>query len=96
MHQAILLSKLAYEEELVSAAKTEKEHEQNKKSGKKTKKATMSLEEFNSILSKHKTPISTGTNATPVVVLSTDSADNKSKGIVQINSEYVETLATFS
>ncbi|XP_032668263.1 G kinase-anchoring protein 1-like isoform X1 [Odontomachus brunneus] len=81
LHQAILLSKLAYEEELVSAAKMEKEQDQNKKSGKKTKKATMSLEEFNSILSKHKAPSSTGTNATPVVVLTTDSVDNKSKEV---------------
>lgn len=48
MHQAILLSKLAYEEQLVSVGKNEKEQEQ-KKSGKKSKKATMSLEEFNSM-----------------------------------------------
>jgi len=49
LHQAILLSKLAYEEQLISVAKNEKEQEQNKKSGKKSKKATMSLEEFNSM-----------------------------------------------
>lgn len=95
MHQAILLSKLAYEEELVSAAKMEKEQEQNKKSGKKTKKSTMSLEEFNSILSKHKAASSTGTNATPVLVLTTDSVDNKSKGIVQANLEHMETLMNY-
>lgn len=92
MHQAILLSKLAYEEELVIAAKTEKEQEQSKKSGKKSKKATMSLEEFNSILTKHKAPHSTGTNATPVVVLTTDPVENKSKGMVQVNSVHMETL----
>lgn len=53
----------------------------------------MSLDEFNSILSKHlKAPHSTGTNATPVVVLPNDPVDNKSKGIVQVNLEHIETL----
>lgn len=51
LHQAILLSKLAYEEELVSTAKNEKEQEQIKKSGKKSKKTTMSIVEFNSLSS---------------------------------------------
>lgn len=76
LHQAILLSKLAYEEQLVSSTKifpgkTEKEQEQSKKSGKKSKKATMSLEEFNSM----------GTNVAPTITLTNESADNKSKGI---------------
>lgn len=84
LHQAILLSKLAYEEELVSTAKTEKEQEQNKKCGKKSKKATMSLEEFNSTLSKQRIPHSVGTNVAPVATL-TDPVDNKSKGIIQTN-----------
>jgi len=70
MHQAILLSKLAYEEQLVSAAKAEKEQE-HKKSGKKSKKATMSLEEFNSM----------GVSTAPAVVTPNEPVDNKSKGI---------------
>lgn len=69
LHQAILLSKLAYEEQLVSVAKNEKEQEQNKKLGKKSKKATMSLEEFNSM----------GTTAT-IAPLTNESAD-KSRGM---------------
>lgn len=76
------MSKLAYEEELVSTAKTEKEQEQNKKSGKKSKKATMSLEEFNSTVSKNRIPHSVGTNATSVAAL-IDPVDNKLKGIIQ-------------
>lgn len=76
LHQAILLSKLAYEEQLVTTkifpGKTEKEQEQNKKSGKKSKKATMSLEEFNSM----------GTNVAPTITLTNESADNKSKGMI--------------
>ncbi|XP_066599240.1 G kinase-anchoring protein 1-like [Prorops nasuta] len=49
MHQAILLSTLAYEKQVQVAAKIEKEKEQDssKKSGKKSKKTTISLEEFN-------------------------------------------------
>lgn len=70
MHQAILLSKLAYEEQLVSVAKNEKEQEQNKKSGKKSKKATMSLEEFNNM----------GTASATIVPLTTESVD-KSRGM---------------
>lgn len=70
MHQAILLSKLAYEEQLVSVAKNEKEQEQNKKSGKKSKKATMSLEEFNNM----------GTASATIVPLPTEPAD-KSRGM---------------
>lgn len=69
LHQAILLSKLAYEEQLVSTAKNEKEQE-IKKSGKKSKKATMSLEEFNSM----------GTSATPSTIVTSEPVDNKSKG----------------
>lgn len=71
LHQAILLSKLAYEEQLVSAARSEKEQESNKKSGKKSKKATMSLEEFNSM----------GSNTTTQnTVLPLECSDTKSKG----------------
>ena len=55
LHQAIMLSKLAYEEQLVVTAKSDKEQEPSKKPGKKSKKATMSLEEFNSL----------GSNAVP-------------------------------
>lgn len=73
LHQAILLSKLAYEEQLVSVAKNEKEPEQNKKSGKKSKKATMSLEEFNSM----------GTSA-PLVSLTNEPVD-KSRGMIFVN-----------
>lgn len=76
LHQAILLSKLAYEEQLVSAAKNEKEQE-TKKSGKKSKKATMSLEEFNSM----------GTSATSSTVITTEPVDNKSK---EIDAEFFE------
>lgn len=72
LHQAILLSKLAYEEQLVSTAKTTKEQDQAKKSSKKTKKATMSLEEFNNM----------GTNAAPLVLTTNESSDNKSKGVL--------------
>jgi len=74
LHQAILLSKLAYEEQLVSVAKNEKEQEQNKKSGKKSKKATMSLEEFNSM----------GTSTT-VAPLTNEPAD-KSRGMILLTS----------
>lgn len=70
LHQAILLSKLAYEEQLVSAAKSEKEQEPNKKSRKKSKKATMSLEEFNNM----------GSNTVQNTVLPSDCGDVKSKG----------------
>ncbi|KAI4474625.1 hypothetical protein M0802_015522 [Mischocyttarus mexicanus] len=69
LHQAILLSKLDYEERLVTAAKTEKEQDQCKKGGKRTKKATMSLEEFNNMR----------TNNTQVPVIITESEENKSK-----------------
>lgn len=74
MHQAILLSKLAYEEQLVSVGKNEKEQEQNKKPGKKSKKATMSLEEFNSM----------GTSAT-IAPLTNEPVD-KSRGMLLFNS----------
>lgn len=78
LHQAILLSKLAYEEQLVSAAKSEKEQESNKKSGKKSKKATMSLEEFNSM----------GANTTTQsTVLSLECSDTKSK---DLDTEFFE------
>ena len=80
LHQAILLSKLAYEEQLVSAAKSEKEQESNKKSGKKSKKATMSLEEFNSM----------GANTTTQsTVLSLECSDTKSKGNFIFYCRYV-------
>ncbi|KAG5326243.1 GKAP1 protein, partial [Pseudoatta argentina] len=74
LHQAILLSKLAYEEQLVSVAKNEKEQEQNKKSGKKSKKATMSLEEFNSM----------GTSAT---VVPTNEPTDKTR---EVDTEFFE------
>ncbi|XP_011694729.1 PREDICTED: G kinase-anchoring protein 1-like [Wasmannia auropunctata] len=77
LHQAILLSKLAYEEQLVSVAKNEKDHEQNKKSGKKSKKATMSLEEFNSM----------GTNVT-VASITNEPAD-KSR---EVDAEFFERI----
>lgn len=77
LHQAILLSKLAYEEQLVSVAKNEKEQEQNKKSGRKSKKATMSLEEFNSM----------GTSAT-VAPLTNEPAD-KSR---EVDAEFFERI----
>lgn len=72
LHQAILLSKLAYEEQLVSVGKNEKEQEQ-KKSGKKSKKATMSLEEFNSM--------GTSTTVTPL----TNEPTDKSRGVILSN-----------
>lgn len=77
LHQAILLSKLAYEEQLVSTAKTTKEQDQAKKSSKKSKKATMSLEEFNNM----------GTNAAPLVLTTDESSDNKSK---EVDTEFFE------
>lgn len=72
LHQAILLSKLDYEERLVNAAKTEKEQEQCKKGGKRSKKSTMSLEEFNNMK----------TNTTQVPVITSESEENKSKGMI--------------
>lgn len=72
MHQAILLSKLAYEEQLVSSTKSDKDDEQNKKSGKKTKKTTMTLEEFNNM--------GTSTTAQPAV-LNSEPMENKAKGL---------------
>jgi len=72
LHQAILLSKLAYEEQLVSVGKNEKEQEQ-KKSGKKSKKATMSLEEFNSM--------GTSTTVAPL----TNEPTDKSRGVILSN-----------
>ncbi|KAM0735819.1 G kinase-anchoring protein 1 [Formica fusca] len=78
LHQAILLSKLAYEEQLVSTAKNEKDQEQIKKSGKKSKKATMSLVEFNSLSS---------SNIVPSPILPSESVDNKSK---EIDAEFFE------
>ncbi|KAG7203554.1 hypothetical protein KM043_013602 [Ampulex compressa] len=77
LHQAILLSKLAYEEQLVSASKPEGDQERNKKSGKKSKKATMSLEEFNNM----------GTNTAQTVVLPTECGDSKLK---EIDPEFFE------
>ncbi|XP_071574795.1 G kinase-anchoring protein 1 [Temnothorax nylanderi] len=78
LHQAILLSKLAYEEQLVSVAKNDKEQEQNKKSGKKSKKATMSLEEFNSM----------GTSVT-VAPLTNEPAADKSR---EVDAEFFERI----
>ncbi|XP_043494138.1 G kinase-anchoring protein 1-like [Polistes fuscatus] len=77
LHQAILLSKLDYEEQLVNAAKTEKEQDQCKKGGKRTKKATMSLEEFNNMR----------TNNTQVPVVTTEPEENKSK---ELDAEFFE------
>ncbi|XP_053977625.1 G kinase-anchoring protein 1-like isoform X1 [Hylaeus volcanicus] len=81
LHQAILLSKLAYEEQLVSAAKSDKEQEPNKKSGKKSKKATMSLEEFNNM----------GSNAVQNTVPPPDCGEIKSK----VHTNFVEEDAEF-
>lgn len=82
LHQAILLSKLAYEEQLVSAVKSEKEQESNKKSGKKSKKATMSLEQFNNMgLETTSTTTTTiTTTTTQNRVLPPENGDTKSKG----------------
>ncbi|CAK9804981.1 G kinase-anchoring protein 1 [Anthophora plagiata] len=77
LHQAILLSKLAYEEQLVSAARSDKEQESNKKSGKKSKKTTMTLEEFNSM----------GSNTTQTAVLPPECIDTKSK---ELDIEFFE------
>ncbi|KOC69575.1 G kinase-anchoring protein 1 [Habropoda laboriosa] len=77
LHQAILLSKLAYEEQLVSAARSDKEQESNKKSGKKSKKATMSLEEFNSM----------GSNTTQTPVLPPEIVDTKAK---EVDTEFFD------
>lgn len=77
LHQAILLSKLDYEEQLVNAAKSDKEQEQCKKGGKKSKKATMSLEEFNNMKS----------NSTQVPVITTEPEENKSK---ELDAEFFE------
>lgn len=78
LHQAILLSKLAYEEQLVSTSKSDKDQEPNKKSGKKSRKVTMSLEEFNSL----------GSNAAQDnkenAVLPTESEETKSKGNISL------------
>lgn len=77
MHQAILLSKLAYEKQLDSMAKMQKEDKQDKKSGKKTKKTTMTLEEFNSM----------GSNATQTPELNSDNGETKSK---ELSTEFFE------
>lgn len=74
LHQAILLSKLAYEKQLVNVDKSEKEQEPNKKSGKKSKKATMSLEEFNSM----------GSNNVQITVIPSDCGDSKPKGNISL------------
>lgn len=50
LHQAIMLSKIAYESQMENGSKTDKEQEQTKKgNSKKSKKSTMSLEEFNNL-----------------------------------------------
>ncbi|XP_051175714.1 G kinase-anchoring protein 1-like [Leptopilina boulardi] len=50
LHQAIMLSKITYESQLENGSKPEKEQEQTKKgNSKKSKKSTMSLEEFNNL-----------------------------------------------
>ncbi|XP_046430787.1 G kinase-anchoring protein 1-like [Neodiprion virginianus] len=51
LHQAILLSKLAYEAQVDTTGKAKEDSEQSKKNlnSKKPKKATMSLEEFNNL-----------------------------------------------
>lgn len=50
LHQAILMSKLAYDVQLENAKKSDKDTEQAKKgNSKKGKRATMSLEEFNNL-----------------------------------------------
>ena len=50
LDQAIMLSKIAYQLELENVTKPDKEQEQSKKgNNKKSKKATMSLEEFNNM-----------------------------------------------
>ncbi|XP_076631163.1 G kinase-anchoring protein 1-B isoform X2 [Colletes latitarsis] len=71
LHEAILLSKLAYEEQLVNASKSDKEQDINKKSGKKSKKATMSLEEFNNM----------GANTIQNTVIPSDCGDVKAKDV---------------
>ncbi|XP_076749107.1 uncharacterized protein LOC143422396 [Xylocopa sonorina] len=101
LHQAILLSKLAYEE-LVSTAKSDKEQEANKKSGKKSKKATMSLEEFNSmgsnttaastIVTTTTTTTATATTTTPITqdtVLPSECSEMKSK---ELDPEFFERI----
>ncbi|CAK9810060.1 G kinase-anchoring protein 1 [Anthophora quadrimaculata] len=77
LHEAILLSKLAYEEQLVSAARSDKEQDPNKKSGKKSKKTTMTLEEFNNM----------GANTTQTAVLPPECTDTKSK---ELDIEFFE------
>lgn len=74
LHQAILLSKLAYEAQGENGT-TSKDHEDSKKgqANKKTKKATMSLEEFNNLGT-----CASVTEAT--VVASPESKDSKIKG----------------
>ena len=91
LHQAILLSKLAYEEQLVSAVKSEKEQESNKKSGKKSKKATMSLEQFNNMgLETTSTTTTTiTTTTTQNRVLPPENGDTKSK---ELDTEFFERI----
>lgn len=100
LHQAILLSKLAYEEQLVSAARSNKEPESNKKSGKKSKKATMSLEEFNNLGSSPITITATTTIATSSTTVTTvqnsvstpEHNDTKSKGDEKVDAEFFERI----
>lgn len=83
LHQAIMLSKLAYEEQLVVTAKSDKEQEPSKKPGKKSKKATMSLEEFNSL----------GSNAVPNnTVPPPEPEDVKPKGNIIFCSRNIRTV----
>ncbi|XP_015590830.1 G kinase-anchoring protein 1 isoform X2 [Cephus cinctus] len=79
LHQAILLSQLTYEAQLETLGKCDKDAEQSKKSqsNKKTKKATMSLEEFNNM----------DVIATQSSVPQIENVDNKQK---ELDAEFFE------
>lgn len=70
LHQAILLSKIAYESQAQNGSKPDKDPEQTKKgNSKKSKKSTMSLDEFNNLRS----------NSTSNVGEKSENSDNKVK-----------------
>ncbi|XP_043465485.1 G kinase-anchoring protein 1-like [Leptopilina heterotoma] len=80
LHQAIMLSKIAYESQIENGSKTEKEQEQTKKgTTKKSKKSTMSLEEFNNL----------GNNPTQSINEKTINSNGKEKHL-EADPEYFE------
>ena len=73
LHQAIMLSKIAYEAQTENGIKPDKEQDQSKKgNSKKSKKSTMSLEEFNNM----------SANSTQNSLDKPENSEDKSKGSI--------------